>query len=129
MSQANVELVRRAWEAFCRHDNETVFALYDPQVEIHDGFWDRSYRGFDGVREYWRDRLAVLDEYTTDIEEWIDAGDAVIAVMHVRARGKQSGVQVESRYWQVCNVREGKLWRFWAYATEDEALKAAGLEE
>jgi ketosteroid isomerase-like protein len=34
MSQENVEIVRRAWEAFARRDNESVFDFYDPEVEI-----------------------------------------------------------------------------------------------
>jgi len=50
MSQENVEVVRRAWEAFTRRDNEAVFRLYDPEVEIHDVFYDRVYQGLDGVR-------------------------------------------------------------------------------
>jgi hypothetical protein len=29
MSQENVEIVRRAWEAFMRRDNEAALALYD----------------------------------------------------------------------------------------------------
>ena len=34
MSQENVDVVRRAWEAFERHDNEAIFPLYDPEVEV-----------------------------------------------------------------------------------------------
>ena len=55
MSRENVEAVRRAWEAFARHDNEAIFSLYDPEVEIYDVFYDRTYRGLDGVRDYFRE--------------------------------------------------------------------------
>ena len=34
MSQENVEIVRQAWEAFMRRDNEAALALYDPEVEV-----------------------------------------------------------------------------------------------
>jgi len=34
MSQENVEVVRRAWEASARRDNESVLRLYHPEVEI-----------------------------------------------------------------------------------------------
>jgi hypothetical protein len=34
MSQESVEVVRRGWEAFARHDSQSVFDFYDPEVEI-----------------------------------------------------------------------------------------------
>jgi uncharacterized protein len=128
MSQENVETVRRAFEAFARHDNEAIFPLYDPEVEIHDVFLDHLYRGFDGVREFFRDWLAAWDEYSSEVGEWIDAGDHVIAAVHTWGRGKQSGVPVEQRQWHVWRLRDGKLWRLRVYATKDDALKAVGLE-
>ena len=32
MSQENVELVRRSWEAWERGDMEAIFAFYDPEI-------------------------------------------------------------------------------------------------
>ena len=129
MSQENVDAVRRAWEAFERHDNEAIFPLYDPEVEVQYPFLDRVYRGLPGVQEYFRDWLAVWDEFGSEVEEWIDAGDSVIAVMHSWGRGKQSGARVEERNAHVWTLRNGKLWRLRVYATRAEALKAVGLEE
>jgi ketosteroid isomerase-like protein len=37
MSQANVEIVRRVYEAVARGDAETVYSLYDPDVT-----WDAT---------------------------------------------------------------------------------------
>ena len=37
MSRENVELVRRVYEAAARRDSETVYDLYDPDVE-----WDMT---------------------------------------------------------------------------------------
>jgi ketosteroid isomerase-like protein len=34
MSQENVELVRRVYDAAARRDAATVLALYDPEVEL-----------------------------------------------------------------------------------------------
>jgi ketosteroid isomerase-like protein len=36
MSQENVEIVRRMYEAEARRDYETVLALYDPAIEFDD---------------------------------------------------------------------------------------------
>jgi ketosteroid isomerase-like protein len=127
VSQENVEVVRSAWEAFVRHDNAAIFPLYDRDIEIN--FNDRVYRGLDGVREFFSDWLTTWDEYGTEVEELIDAGDSVVALVHVWARGKQSGVPVEERAAHVWTLREGKLWRVRFYRTKAEAFEAVGLEE
>jgi uncharacterized protein len=131
MSQENVEVVREAWEAAERHDNAAIFPLYDVDVEIQGlhGLGDRVYRGLDGVREFWRDWSASWSESGSEVEEWIDAGDNVIAVMHLWGRGRRSGAPVEAHQSHVWTVRGGKMLRLRVYDTRDEALKAVGLEE
>jgi hypothetical protein len=59
MSQRNVELVRRAFEAQQRRDNETVFALYDPEIEIED---DPVVEGRRGIAA----RMAYVSSFGTD---------------------------------------------------------------
>ena len=131
MSQQNVEIVREAWEASERHDNEAVFAFYDADVEIQGfhGLGVGVYRGLGGVREFWRDWSTSWSASGSEVEEWIDAGDDVIAVMHMWGRGKRSGAPVEAHQSHVWTVRAGKLFRLRVFDTRDEALKAVGLEE
>jgi len=129
VSHENVEAVRSAWEAFTRRENEAVFLLYDPDVEIYDVFHDRTYRGLEGVRDYFREWVSVFDALGSEVEQWIDAGDDVIAVLRSRGRGKRSGVPVEQRESHVWTLRDGKLRRLRIYRTKVEALKAVGLEE
>src|SRR5215213_4867493 len=129
MSQENVEVVRRAWAAFTRHDNAAALGFHDPGVELHGHVDGGVYRGLAGVREFFGDWLAAWDELSTDVEEWIDAGDDVIAVVHDRASGRHSGVPVEQRQWHVWTVRNGKLWRLRVYATRTEAFEAVGLSD
>jgi ketosteroid isomerase-like protein len=129
MSQENVEIVRRAFEASRRGDNEAALALYDPEVTLHHHVDGGVYRGLTGVRAFFGDWFTTWDELTYDAEEWIDAGDDVIAALYVRARGRHSQVPVERREWHVWTLREGKLWRLRIYATKTEGLKAAGLSE
>ena len=63
MSQANVNVVRQAFEASERHNNEAALSFYDPEVEIESSFLGRTYRGLDGVRAFWRDWLGVMTSY------------------------------------------------------------------
>jgi len=73
MSEENVDVLRRALEAFRRRDNEAALAFYDPDIEIRGILDDRVYRGLDGVREYFREWLSVWDEFISEVDEWIDA--------------------------------------------------------
>ena len=129
MSRENVEIVRRALGLATRRDDEATFALYDPEVEIHGQVDGDTYRGLTGVRLYFRDWYASWRDFSTDAEEWIDAGENVIAALHIRAQGRQSGVPVDQHVWHVWTLRDGKLWRLRVYATKVEALEAVGLSE
>src|SRR2546430_793928 len=105
MSQENVEIVRTALEASTRRDHEATFALYGPEVEILGLVDGGVYRGLTGVRAFFRDWFAAWSELSYDAEEWIDADKDVIAALHVRARGRQSGVPVERREWRLRGLR------------------------
>ena len=129
MSQENVEIVRRALEVSTRRDDEATFALYDPEVEIRGQVDGDTYRGLTRVRMYFQDWFAAWHDFSTDAEEWIDAGEDVVVALHVRARGRQSGVPVDQRIWHVWTLRDRKLWRLRIYATRAEALEAVGLSE
>jgi ketosteroid isomerase-like protein len=132
MSPENVEIVRRAFEAHQRRDNEAIFSLYDPAIEIQDDPsvpWPARYCGFQGVRDFFRDRMEALPSQDVEVEEWIDAGDDVIAVLHFRARGRQSGVPLDFRQTHVWTVQNGKLTRLRIYQKKVQGLEAAGVTE
>jgi ketosteroid isomerase-like protein len=63
------------------------------------------------------------------VEEIIDAGDQVVVVAHHQGRGRASGVDVDTRFYEVYTLREGKVSRVDEYTDRTEALEAAGLSE
>jgi ketosteroid isomerase-like protein len=50
-------------------------------------------------------------------------------VTHHEGRGRESGVEVDTRFYVVYSLRDGKVSRVDEYIERDEALKAAGLSE
>jgi ketosteroid isomerase-like protein len=62
-------------------------------------------------------------------ERWIDAGDKVVVVFQMTAKGKGSGVEVKRRDAMVLTIRDGKQVRLDYYNSESQALEAAGLSE
>ena len=65
----------------------------------------------------------------TTLDEVIGDGDRVFVAARFRASGRASGVEVDTRLYEVYTVRDGKVLRIDEYATRDEALEAAGLRE
>jgi ketosteroid isomerase-like protein len=83
------------------------------------------YRGHEGVLRFFAMFLEAWDEYHAEPVEFIDAGDDVVVVVHQRARGKGSGVMVESDMFQVWTFRGGKAVRMRMRNSREEALGLA----
>jgi ketosteroid isomerase-like protein len=134
MSQENVEIVRRLWEAAERQDDQAVFALYDPAIA-----WESRalgpleagglYYGHSGVRAFFRDWLEAFDSYTAQAETFVEVGDRVVVGYRVTGRGKGSGVDVEMPRWNIYEIRAGLVSRVDIFASEGDALEAVGLRE
>ena len=134
MSQENVEVVRRLWNAAERRDDQAVYALYDPAIVWETGNTGPldaggHYRGHAGVRQFFRDWLEAFGAYSAHAETFIEAGDQVIVCYRVSGRGKESGIDIEMLRWNVYGIKEGLVVRVESFATEAEALEAAGLAE
>jgi ketosteroid isomerase-like protein len=137
MSQENVEVVRRVYEASARRDSATVLALYDRDCELDNtrgAFGDVTgrgvYRGHEEIRRGFRELFEAWENYENECEELIDAGDQVISVSSARGRGRASGLEVEWKHEAgVWTVREGRIVRVVWFPTREEALEAAGLAE
>jgi ketosteroid isomerase-like protein len=130
VSKENVEVVREMVDAFNRGDFQTSLALLDDEVEWHDppGVPGAGvHRGPEAVRSWLARWLGAWESYTVSVEEIIDAGDQVVVVHHERARGKESGVEVDNRSANVCDVRDGKVVRKRPYADRSQALAATEL--
>jgi ketosteroid isomerase-like protein len=125
----NVELVRRWLWAF-ENDTNVFRAVTHPDIEWAP-FEDNhtpSY-GLDGamrIRKGWLDAWA---EHRVDFEEVIDAGDDVVASLHITASGKGSGVEVDVRLYGHFKIREGKVVYLFEHEDRASALKAVGLQE
>ena len=131
MSQENVEIVRRAWEAWEKGDWEPLYAFYHPDV-----VWDASalrgpirgvYHGHDGVRQYFKEWLQSFDAHEARAEKIVDAGDDVIVSLRLRGTGKTSGVEVEMARTNVYRIRDGLAIRVELFETDAEALEAVEL--
>ena len=131
MSQENVELVRRMYEAFHRGDFDGALANFDPEVEV-----DASMRVDEGVG-HGRDAVSAMvarwlgawDEWREEIEDIRDLGSQVLVSSKQHGRAKGSGIEVETHYAVLYEIRGEKINRMTIYSEVAEALEAAGLRE
>jgi ketosteroid isomerase-like protein len=135
MSEENVESLKRANEAGNRRDIEALLEELDPEVEWHPsmqallGGGQPVYRGHGGVRAMFRDFYDAFAEIHLEFSEIRDLGDRIVAIGHLRTRGKGSGAETESPWGGVSEYKNGKLIRIRTYLDRNQALKAAGLRE
>ena len=132
MSQQNVELVRVAVEAFNRRDGAAFDALLASDAEIvpvRAAVERVSYQGADAGSQY----CAAVDERWEnarwEIEDVRDDGDWVVALGHIRGRGRHSGAAFDARAGWVAHLDEGLITRFQTFSDRSAALKAVGMEE
>jgi ketosteroid isomerase-like protein len=104
----------------------------NPDIEVealHGSLAEGTYRGHAGLYRLLEDFWIQFDERRSEVEECIDAGDDVFTSVLHSGRGKGSGAVVEWRHWHLWTVRSGKIIRWRIFATREQALDAAGLEE
>ncbi len=123
---------------FQQRDHEGVFDFYDPEIE-----WDASrlvdvipdtagvYHGHDGVRTYWRRWLQAWSDLDFEVQDVLDAGDEVVAlIQNQRQWGRHSRLVSDmAPYGLVFTVRGGKVTRWRSFPDQEQALEDVGLRE
>ena len=133
MSQENVELLYRGFDALNRREVDAFLALIDddiefvPRVSAIEG--ESAYRGHDGVRRWWSSLLDVFPDYRMELVEVRDIGDLTFATFQARGHGAGSAAPTDNPAWIVSRWRRGKTVWFGTFNTRSEALEAVGLSE
>jgi len=91
MSQENVELARRAYDAFNRRDWDAFLALMDREVEVESRLvaMEGGYHGHEGLRRWWTDFLGAFPDYRVEAEDLRDLGE--VTLVHTRGWGHSDG--------------------------------------
>src|SRR3954454_2747064 len=135
MSQENVEIVRREYEALAARDWVAIAEIWHPDIELEA---DESapgaglYRGLDEITRFFDTWSELYSEYQVEAEEIRDAGDRLVVMERFAGRGlKGSGSEawLEGRLFRLIIFKNGKIWRVKEYPTWAAALEAAGLRE
>ena len=132
MSRHDVDLVRRAWDAFARGDADEATAVFAPDVvfDVSRDIWGAMvgggvYHGHSGMVAWLGDLYSAWDRFEMTAEEVFETDDGrVVSVLYARGRGRTSGIEVEHRPAGVATVSGGKVTRLVWFPSRDEALEA-----
>jgi len=129
VSEENLDLVQRAYDAWNRGDVDGVLALCHPEFEYHaSGIYpglDPVYRGHEGFRKFERDFRATWESLSIDVERLEDRGDQVAVLGTFEARGRD-GMSLRRPMSNRVTIRDGLAVRIDAYGEWDQALEAIG---
>ena len=141
MSEENVEVVRKAMDAFnafMRGDlsREAVAELGDPQFEFH---WHdeqtmpdlpQRLTGAPALLEFFEQLRGAWDELTVVALELIETpGDRILTLTRQSGRGRESRAPITVHAFHLWTIRVGKVREIELFRHRAEALEAAGLEE
>ena len=87
------------------------------------------YRGHDGFRQGLRDIYEALGKTQIEYSEIRDLGSRTLGIGRFRARGRESGAEIDSPNPSVVDFKNGKATRIHTYFDREEALEAAGRRE
>jgi uncharacterized protein len=130
MSQDNVEIVRNAYDGFRGGDLDAVLDLLDSEVELRDDprLGDESYHGHQGFVSFLGEWLESWESFRIEPQDYVDAGNQVVAVVRQFGRGKGSGLELDVTVAHVWVLRNGKIVELNVYLDPADALRAVGLE-
>jgi ketosteroid isomerase-like protein len=139
VSRENIELVRRLYGELAsegstpefeqRLTDEALSRFLDPGIEwvpvAHSLLAVESYRGFDGVRRFWREFLSTWESYKVEPLSFYDAGDEVAVAVHIVGRTHE--LEVDETRSSLLTLRDGRVVRVQSFADPEGAREATGL--
>ena len=132
MSQENVEVVQRAIAAVNDRDIEGYLACCTKDVELRTPLVSIGgvYEGPEDIRRFFADLQDTSPDFRIEVErmEAIDQ-DRILALLHVTATGRASGIPTPAATANVYDLVDGKIRRVRIFLDRQQALEAAGLRE
>jgi ketosteroid isomerase-like protein len=132
MSNENVELIRRAYDAYARGDLATMLEVVDPDLEwtyLDPSLEDPQPQVCHGRHEL-EAALArqARQGLRAQLEEAVGHGDRVMVVVRTPGVDAYRLRQADDRNYDVFTVRDGRVVALRACRDRQEALRLAGLQ-
>jgi ketosteroid isomerase-like protein len=106
------ELIRDVWDRWNAGLREFDLEILDPEVEIHSGLTGQVFKGATGVRDWTAEIDEQFEAWNISADE-IDrqSADRLVVRGAIRARGRQSGIDLDQPVTWTVDLRDGRILR------------------
>jgi ketosteroid isomerase-like protein len=133
VSNQNVEVVQRLYDAFNSGDMASILELIDADFEavVPPAFSAEpdTYRGHAGIRRYFESFREAMSEIRFEPQQFWDVGHSVVVAARLTAQGRRTAIPVEQQFAQLWRIRDGRATAVRTYVSVAEALAAAGRSQ
>ena len=133
MSEENVEVVRRSFEAWNLWDVDAIRRFFASDVVVETGVkeFGRTLEGDDPIGRWVAELRETWAELRWELDRIFEGDDDDVVVSFYRAIGigRESGVEVVRELTGVYRVRDGLIASEHVFLDREKALEAAGLSE
>jgi ketosteroid isomerase-like protein len=130
--RGNVEVARSAMDAMKRGDADAMDGLAHADYEFQTTSALPNagvYAGLDSVMSFSREFDETWETFSLEEQEVRERGDTVVILGRASAKGKSSGVALETSVGYVHTLRDGKLARTQVFFDHADAIEAAGVAQ
>lgn len=127
MDDPDVEVVRKAWAALERKDLDAFLEQIDREIEFLSLIAEaegRTYRGHEGVRDWWDTVSASLGGLRYDVQGLKSLGEGHV-LTEVAITATVADVDVTQTMWQLSEIRGGKAVWWSVFRSEEEGRNGA----
>ena len=133
MSEADVKLIRRAYEAWADEGPEALFELADPNIEWYpppEAPEPGPFRGHDQIRRQLESYAETFEEFRPELERIVETPtpERALVFATTHTRGKGSGAEVSIPVCHMIDMRDGLVTRVQIFTDRDLAIREAGLD-
>ena len=116
---SNVDIIKRLYQAFAEGDMDSISALIDPSVEWieSDGIpYGGVFQGYEAVLNGVFAKIgAEWDNFTANVDQFIDAGDIVVTLGTDSGIHKATGKKMQAPTASIWTLKNGKVIKFRQY--------------
>ena len=125
---ANIDTIRNLYASFAQGDIQAFLDLLDPAVEWTDaeGYpYGGTYVGPQAVMDGVITPLGTeWDGYRVDIDEFLDAGDSIVALGHNSGTYRPTGKSMRAVLANIWTLKNGKIVKFVQYVDTVKVAEA-----
>jgi ketosteroid isomerase-like protein len=121
-----IETILEGMDAWNRRDVERVMQIIEPDAEYVpiEQSVTPSFTGPEGMREFFDSSMEAWKEFIFTPIVFVPVGDSIVVELDVKGTARTSGIQISENWAHVYTVHGGRLVRFHAFRSPDEAYAA-----